>query len=207
MHKHIDYYFISISPFAYLGHDAIVAVAKKQGVTLQPKPIDLGAVWQQSGSVPLGQRSPVRQRYRLVEMERVGKWRGLPINLQPAHFPTNPTLADLSVAALVSKGENALAVMGDLFRAVWVEDLDVADQTVVASILTRHGFDADDILEMANSDVCAQIRLRNTQDAIEADVTGAPAYVVSGEVFWGQDRIELVDDMITTGRTAIIPSK
>ncbi len=207
MHTAIDYYFLGISPFVYLGHDAIVAVAEKHGVALNPKPVDLGAVWQNSGSEPLPKRTPLRQRYRLLEMERVAKWRNLPINLQPAHFPTNPVTADLCVAALVANGENALPFMGAIMRAVWVEERDVADRSVISEILERHGHDAEQVLQMAGSDVCAQMRADNTSEAIEADATGVPAYVVSGEVFWGQDRIELLDHMLTTARPAIIPSK
>ncbi|MEO1749628.1 MAG: 2-hydroxychromene-2-carboxylate isomerase [Pseudomonadota bacterium] len=207
MHTAIDYYFLGISPFVYLGHDAIVAVAEKHGIALNPKPVELAAVWQNSGSEPLPKRTPLRQRYRLLEMERIAHWRNLPINLNPAHFPTNPVTADLCVAALVANNENALAFMGDVMRAVWVEERDVADPSVISDILERHGHDAKLILEMAASDTCAQMRADNTNAAIEADATGVPAYVVSGEVFWGQDRIELIDHMLTTGRPAIIPSK
>ncbi|MEO0542952.1 MAG: 2-hydroxychromene-2-carboxylate isomerase [Pseudomonadota bacterium] len=207
MHSNIDYYFTSVSPFVYLGHDAIVAVASKHNVQLNPKPVNLGGVWQESGSVPLGQRSPIRQRYRLVEMERIAEWRGLPINLTPAHFPTNPTLADLCVVALTTQQQDALPVMADFFRAVWVEERDIADTTVLEDILTKHGHHADAIMAMANSDACSDVRQANTEAAIAADATGVPSYVVGGEVFWGQDRIELVDHMITTARSAIIPSK
>ena len=96
----IDYYFTSISPFTYLGHKAITDVAERHGATIAFKPVNLGGVWAESGAVPMPQRTPMRQRYRLIELQRAAELRGLPITPKPAHFPVDPSLADHTVIAV-----------------------------------------------------------------------------------------------------------
>ena len=98
----IDYYFICSSPFAYLGHQAFHALAQKHGVTIDYKPIGIMGVWEKSGSVPLAQRTPVRQRYRRIELQRIADIRGLPLNLEPRFFPVDSGLADRCAAVLAS---------------------------------------------------------------------------------------------------------
>jgi 2-hydroxychromene-2-carboxylate isomerase len=95
----IDYYFTAISPWVYIGHAAIRAVAERHGVRLNAKPVILGDVWEASGAVPLAQRSAIRQRYRFLELQRYAELRGLPMKYKPA--PADASLADLSVAAIV----------------------------------------------------------------------------------------------------------
>ena len=199
----IDYYFFSISPFTYLGHKAIVDVAAKHGATLNIKPSNLMAIWEVSGAVPPPKRPPVRQRHRLLEMVRCADIRGLPINKSPAHFPVDASLADNSIIALIEMGENPVDYMGDVFAAVWVNEQDISDETVLAGLLSKHGFDAAAVLGKANTEEIAAIRSRNAQDAVDADAVGVPAYVVNGEVFWGQDRVEHIDHMLTSGRDPI----
>ena len=199
----IDYYFFSISPFTYLGHQAIVDVAAKHGATLNIKPSNLMAIWEVSGAVPPPQRPPVRQRHRILEIVRCAYIRGLPINKSPAHFPVDATLADNSIIALIEMGENPVDYMDDVFAAVWVNEQNISDETVLAGLLTKHGFDAETVLAKAKTEEVSAIRSRNAQDAVNADAVGVPAYVVNGEVFWGQDRVEHIDHMLTTGRDPI----
>ncbi|MEM1378793.1 MAG: 2-hydroxychromene-2-carboxylate isomerase, partial [Pseudomonadota bacterium] len=191
------------SPFVYLGHEAICAVAEKHGVKLHPKPVHLPRVWANSGSVPLGERTPLRQRYRLLEIERLAHWRGLRVNPKPAHFPVDPTLADKCVIALIDMGANPLAFMGDVFAAVWANERNISDETFLKELLASHGHDAEAVLAAANSDAVEATRQSNTVEAIAADAAGVPSYVVDGEVFWGQDRIEHIDHMLTSGRAPI----
>ncbi|MEL6435400.1 MAG: 2-hydroxychromene-2-carboxylate isomerase [Pseudomonadota bacterium] len=200
----IDYYFYSASPFTYLGHGAICAVAKKHSATLVPKPVNLFALWEISGAVPPGKRPPVRQRYRFVEIERVALFRGLPINVKPAFFPVDATLADQAIIAVAEAGGDALAFMADIFAAVWAKNLNIADEAVVADILAAHGHDGAAIIAAAKLEAVAAIRERNSADALAADAVGVPAYVAEGEVFWGQDRIDMLDHMLETGRSPII---
>ena len=200
MTKSIDYYFAGSSPFAYLGHAAILDVAKRHGVTLNFKPVDPALVWKESGSVPLPQRSPTRQRYRFLELQRIAHMRDLPINLQPAYFPVDPTLADCCVIALQNQGHDPANYMGQVFRGVWTQERNIADEDVIAQMLTSCGFDAAETIRAAKSQEVRDLRARFSDEAAKADAVGVPAFVLDGEVFWGQDRIEFIDHALSTGR-------
>lgn len=200
MAKAIDYYFTTISPFSYLGHKAITDVAAKHGAALNIKPVNLAGLWGESGAVPLPQRPLMRQRYRLIELQRCAEYRGLPITPKPAHFPVDPTLADHTVIAIGEAGGDAGDYLASVFKAIWVSDRNISEEEVLADLLTQAGHDTAAILEAARSDAIAAIRARNTEEAIASDAVGVPAYVVDGEPFWGQDRAEYVDRMLATAR-------
>ncbi len=198
----IDYYFYSASPFTYLGHKAIEAVARKHGCAIAYKPVNLFALWEISGAVPPGKRPPVRQRYRLVELQRCADFRGMPINVKPAFWPVDATLADSCVIALLQEGKDPSEYIWKLLSGVWANEENIADEAVLKGYLEACGHNAEAVLNAAKSDEIAAIRKRNTDEAIAADAVGVPAYVLSGEVFWGQDRVDHIDHALSTGRAA-----
>ena len=198
----IDYFFTLISPFAYLGHRAFLDMAGGHGAEVRFRPVALMGVWEHSGAVPLPQRPQSRQDYRLIELQRWREKRGLPLNLHPKHFPTNPTLADRSVIALVEDGADPGDYAGAVLAACWAQDKDVADADVLAGLLGEAGHDAGAILAAAQSDAVAAIQQANTEAAVAAGIVGAPGYVLNGEPFWGQDRIELLTDALASGCAA-----
>ena len=204
MAKEIDYYFYSASPFTYLGHQAIMDVAARHDAKLNYKPVNLFGLWEVSGAVPPAKRPPVRQRYRLVEIERIASFRGLPVIPKPAFFPVDATLADLTAAAIADAGGDPGAYLGAVFNACWAQDRNIADEALLADLLASAGHDASTVLERAKSEDVAGIRAKNTEDAIAADAVGVPAYVLGGEVFWGQDRVEHVDHALATARAPIV---
>jgi 2-hydroxychromene-2-carboxylate isomerase len=202
---HIDYYFTSVSPFTWLGHKTLREISGRQGKHVRYRPFNLAGVWEVSGAVPLPQRSPTRQRYRLIELQRIAEFRELPINTRPAHFPTNPALADHCVIALQERGEDPGPFHFSVGEALWSADRQIADEDVLAELLGRARHDASAVLAAAGTDGVAEIRAQNTHSAIAADAIGSPCYVYRGEPFWGQDRLELLDAMIGSGRDAFRP--
>ena len=196
----IEYYFYGGSPFTLLGHDALRKVTEKHGATVSFKPVDLPGVWKVSGAVPPAQRPPVRQRYRFIELQRIREKRGVPINLKPAHFPVDMALADRCAVALVEDGVTPWDYVEAVGRGVWVDEADMSDEGEIRRRLDACGHDADAVLDRAKSDAIEGVRQRNTRDAIEADAVGVPAYVLNGEVFWGQDRIEYLNEALASGR-------
>lgn len=194
MAKLIDYYFTPISPYAYLGHDRFVAIARRHRASVAVKPINLGRVFPFSGGLPLEQRAPQRQAYRLVELKRWSDYLHLPLNLHPAHFPVSGDLASKWILAALEQGADAaLDFAGALGRAVWVEERNIAERATLAAIAAAQRRDADALDERANApDIATRYDLL-TQQAIDRGVFGAPTYVCSGELFWGQDRLDFLD--------------
>jgi len=197
----IDYYLTSVSPFTYLGHQTFRAIAHKHGVSVRVKPVNLGPVFENSGALPIAKRPPIRQRYRLIELQRVADYRGMPIHTKPKFWPVDPTLADHTIIAVIAAGYDPLSYMDRVFASVWANEEDIADPGTLALHLKAEGLDADAVLQKASSPEVAEIRSGNTRDAIAADAVGVPCWVLNGEAFWGQDRLEYLDQALADGRT------
>ena len=194
MDKVIDYYFATISPFMYLGHERLVAIAARHGATIAVKPINFGEVFPVSGGLPLSKRAPQRQAYRLLELERWSKHLGIPMNCQPRFFPVNGDRAAYWILAAGEKNPSqALALTGAVGRAIWKEERDVADESTLNEIAQSLHLDAAALHERAASHDIAVRYKALTDEAIERKVFGAPTYVYRDELFWGQDRLDFLD--------------
>jgi 2-hydroxychromene-2-carboxylate isomerase len=147
-------------------------------------------------------RHPVRQRYRMVELQRWRDKRGLKFHLQPKNWPFIARLADGVVIAAVEAGLDPDKYMRRSFAAVWEDQLNMADPGTVADVADAAGLPGQQLVERSGSAAIGTVYEQNRQDAIAADVFGSPAYVLDGEVFWGQDRIELLADALKSGRKA-----
>ena len=164
-------------------------------------PVDLGGkVFPISGGLPLNQRAPQRQAYRLVELKRFSEQLGLPLNLKPKFFPVaGDDASRLIIAVDQADGSDAAMALGAaVFRSVWVDELNIADADVSASLLAALGLPARRLDESRSSAVQQRYQA-NTQQAIDASVFGAPSYVIDGEIFWGQDRLDFVQRRLAAG--------
>lgn len=195
MAKTCDYYFAPPSPWAYLGHERFVAMANKAGVTVNLKPCDIGKVFSVSGGLPLAKRPPQRQAYRLLELKRWSEHLGIPLNLQPKFFPVGgDPAAKLIIAAQLAHGTSAaLKLTGAVMRAVWAQERNISDADTLVAIANECGHDGKSLLKSSETASVQAEYDRNTEDAMAANVFGAPWYVVDGEGFWGQDRLEFVE--------------
>jgi 2-hydroxychromene-2-carboxylate isomerase len=190
----VDYYFATISPFAYFGHDRFVAIAQKHGATIAVKPIELGKVFPVSGGLPLSKRAPQRQAYRLVELARWAELLGKPINIQPKFFPVNGDLAAHWILAARELGtDHALTLAGAVGRAIWEQERNIADAATMEAIAAECGLPAAALAARAQTPEIAEKYATFTQEAIARGVFGAPTYVVADELFWGQDRLDFLD--------------
>lgn len=196
----VDYFFAPQSPWTYLGHDRFAALAKAAGAHINVLPVDLGKVFPVSGGLPLAKRAPQRQAYRLVELKRFSEHLGLPMNLQPAFFPV---AGDAAARLIIAVGEHdgsdaAMALAAALMRAVWAEQRDIADAATLAAKLAECGLPAHRLDDAQAPAVQARYDA-DSQRAIEIGVFGAPSYVVDGEIFWGQDRLDFVQRRLARG--------
>jgi 2-hydroxychromene-2-carboxylate isomerase len=157
-------------------------------------------LFSETGGLPLAKRHPARQRYRMMELQRWRDKRGLSFHLQPRHWPFNARLADGTVIAAIESGHDPEPFLRSAFIGVWERELDLADPATVTRLADEAGLPGAELVARAASDATGAIYDQNRQDAIAAGVFGSPAWVLDGEVFWGQDRIELLDDALKSGR-------
>jgi 2-hydroxychromene-2-carboxylate isomerase len=195
----IDYYLAPQSPWTYLGHDRFAAIAQAAGATVRVLPFDLNAIFAVSGGAPLAQRPAQRQAYRLLELSRFSKALDIPLNLHPAYFPVQPHLAAQLIAAVaLHDGQDAaMRLCGAVTSAVWAHERDIADPAVLARLVSDCGIPAQRNAQAQDDDVKA-IYAENTRQAIAAQLFGAPSYLIDGELFWGQDRLDFVRTALAT---------
>jgi 2-hydroxychromene-2-carboxylate isomerase len=184
---HIDYYFTLNSPWVYLAGDRLDRIAARHGASVAVKPVEIGAVFSQTGGLPLKQRSPARQAYRMQELRRWKAFTGLPIVLEPRFWPADVARASAAIAAVQAAGGDALGLSRAFSTAIFEQERDVADPATFDAITGRYGLDAT-ALERGATAFAA-----NTAEALARGVFGSPSYVVGDEVFWGQDRLDMLD--------------
>jgi 2-hydroxychromene-2-carboxylate isomerase len=200
MPRRIDYFFSLQSTWAYVGHAAFRRLVEAHDLQVNYKPVLLTELFSETGGLPLAKRHPLRQRYRLVEMQRWGARRGLDLVLRPKHWPFDPRLADGVVIAALAAGRDPEPYLQRAFPAVWERERDLADPAVLTELVDAAGLPGAQLVAEAASQATAAAYEQNRQDAMAADVFGSPSYVLDGEVFWGQDRLDLLEDALKSGR-------
>lgn len=189
----ITFYFSTLSPFTYLAGTRLEEIAARHGAEISYKPLDIMGMFGRTGGLPPKDRHPSRQEYRLIEMERQAKRLGLPLNLKPAFWPTNPAPSSYAIIAAQTAGGGDLGELHHAFtRAVWAEDKNIAEDEVIRDCLENAGFDR----ALADSGLLtsAETYAQNLEEAVSVGVFGAPFYVTEdGSRFWGQDRLDDLD--------------
>jgi 2-hydroxychromene-2-carboxylate isomerase len=186
----LDLYWDFSSPFAYLGYLKAEALVRRTGATLTHRPMLLGALFKQVGQpmVPLSTWSPAKQSYYFADMSRAAAADSLPFRF-PTRFPMNSVKALRSYLALPEARRDAFARA--TFTAYWAHDRDISDDAVLAELV---GEGASDILARRETPEIKQALIDSTARAREIGAFGAPTWVVDGkDVFWGQDRLVLVE--------------
>lgn len=190
---HIDYYLATISPSSYLAGARLEEIAARHGATITYKPLDIMGLFSRTGGLPPGERHPSRQEYRLMDLERQARKTGMPMNIKPMYFPTNPAPSSYALIAAQNAGGGDLGKLAQSFLAAcWAEEKNIAEDDVIRACLEAAGFDP--ALADSGMIVGAETYARNLEEAVEAGVFGAPFYITDdGARFWGQDRLEDLD--------------
>jgi 2-hydroxychromene-2-carboxylate isomerase len=204
MSRRIDYYFSLLSPWSYIGHAHLLDIARRRDAAIVYKPVFLNEVFSETGGLPLAKRHPARQQYRSVELQRWRDKRKLTFNLWPRHWPFDAELANAAVLAIVAAGGDPAAFVQRVFVGVWEREENLADASVLAALLREAGFDAETILAGADSPAIRAAYESNRLEAVAIGVFGAPSYVSQGEIFWGQDRLDLLDDALASARSPFL---
>jgi 2-hydroxychromene-2-carboxylate isomerase len=201
MALHIDYYASLNSPWTHLGAARIEAMAAAQGASLRIYPVDFGAIFAASGGLPLPKRSPQRQAYRLQELARWRDHLGIPIHIQPKHFPSSEALsAGCVIAARETMGDQpAIRLAHAVLKSVWQRELNPGETETLAMLIKESGLDPDSLLKLGAEPRWAERREADTKAALARGVFGAPSYVIGDDIFWGQDRLEFVERRLARG--------
>ena len=194
----IDYYDSMSSPWTYLGHPRFIALARRFGLTVRHKPMDLLKVWSVSGGLPLKQRATQRQAYRHQELRRWRELLNVTCNLEPPFHPVADRRACYMAIAAAQRGLDWDKLSYAMLRAVWAEDRNIADHDTLVAIANEQGMDGKALLAATHDDpkVAAEYEA-NTEEAMKLGVFGAPGYIYDGELFWGQDRLQMLEWRLT----------
>ena len=196
MSKTVDYYHFLISPWSYVAKDRFNELKERTGITVNYLPIDVGSTFANMGGVPPAKRHPSRQRLRMDEMKRWSEHLNLPMNLTPAFFPADQTLAACMVHA--SPSAQAAALSDAILTAVWRDEKNIADTDTLLAIADNCGIDGAALLATADIDAMRKKLMDVTEEAHAKDVFGSPTYMLDGELFWGQDRLDFLERAILT---------
>lgn len=187
--KLIDYYLTMNSPWSYMGAARLEKLAAETGARVHVYPVKVAGVFAATGGLPLAKRAPERQAYRLVELRRWADFLNLPINLEPAHFPADDTLAAQAVIAARENGLDALGLSRELGRAQWELEQNYARMETVAAACARAGIE---VAALGDIEQYADVFEKDTRRAVARGVFGFPTYIVDDELFWGQDRLDFL---------------
>ena len=209
----IDYYFWLMSDWAYLGGVRFVQMATRHGVLINHIPMRMPDVYAGSGGILLHQRSWQRQAYRIEELKRWRAKLGIRVNIEPKFFPVDIDLASCLVIAAQQRGLPVSSLVNALMQATWAEDRDQSDPAVLADICQQLDLDAAGLLAAARAESVVAEYQGNTARALAAGVFGSPFYAFGGERFWGQDRLDMLEEAIVRsasgdlGRTEAGPGR
>jgi len=184
-----EFWFDFASTYSYLSVCRIEELARKEGISIEWKPFLLGPIFNSQG----WDTSPfniykAKGKYMWCDIERQSEKYGIPFN-KPSQFPRNGLLS--ARVGLAFEGESwCPEFIRRIFSANFAEDKDIAEEEVIASILSSLGLDAPPIIGQAKSqDSKNKLRLQ-TQLATDKGIFGAPSFVMGDEIFWGNDRLE-----------------
>lgn len=192
----IDYYFWINSDWAYFGNPRLKAMAERHGLKVNYYPVDITAVYARTGGIKLPLRSKERRDYRFLEMRRFRDILGMPINLEPKHFIQSTQKPSQFVIAAAQMNIPPHDLIHAVMTALWVEDRDIEDETTLVAIADALRLDGKAILKRSEGREAEARYFQNTDRAVERGVFGAPFYFFRDEAFWGQDRLEMLDQTI-----------
>jgi 2-hydroxychromene-2-carboxylate isomerase len=201
--KSIDFYFSFVSLYTYIGYEAFQSLVKRHDLEVHYKPIDLHAIFSASGGLPVSKRPPQRQAYRLVEMQRWALARNIPLVLKPKYHPSNPQIGHRMLLAALAKQQDVRAFVGNALKVLWVDDLNIEDAAVMIAVADKSGLDGKALyIQSQDSAIQSQVEAL-TLEGVQRQVFGTPFFFYENEPFWGQDRLDMLEDLIVSNRAPI----
>jgi 2-hydroxychromene-2-carboxylate isomerase len=194
MAEPIELFFSTHSVYAYIGHRRLLEIATAAGRPIVCRPFDLNALIAANGFGLAGALTPVRQAYFFGrEIERWAEYRNVPLYHRiPDNHHHDLGLSSTFLIAAINMGHDGITVAGEILRAHWIDGADLADPATMIGIAQRLDLDADTLFQVGRSAEVRSIYEANTREALARPIFGSPTYFVDGDMFYGQDRLELV---------------
>ncbi len=198
MSKSVEFYFDFGSPTTYLAWTQLPAICAAAGAELVYKPMLLGGVFQATKNAsPI--TIPSKGRFMMQDLQRFARRYQVPMQFNP-HFPINTLgLMRGAVAVQLRMPERFDAYVSAVFKAMWVDALNLADLAVLGKLLTEAGFDAQALLALTAEQEVKDLLKATTEEAVKRGVFGAPSMFVGNELFFGQDRLDFVREALQAG--------
>ena len=197
--NNIDYYMVTVSPWSYLSIDRLRKISYKNNLKINVKPIDLFSIFSENKTKMLKDRPLPVQKNRINELKRWSNYLNIELNVKPKYWPADPKISSKLIIASIIYGceyEKSLDLVKELFKAVWVKDLDISDKIILKDIAETIGF-KENVLEKFLSDSNVSDTLsKNTNEARKKNVFGVPTFIYNNELFWGQDRLFFLENHI-----------
>jgi len=191
--KVIEYFYSAHSAYAYIGSAMFMDVAKAGGRRIQHRPMDLRAVIAATGPGAHNGRTPERRAYFSGrEIERWAEYRGVDILAWPTYHDHEIATVNGMLIAAITQGIDVDALAHRFLEAHWRDDADLADAVTLSALARDVGLDPAPLLDAARSPKVTAVYEKNTAEAIARSVFGSPTYFVDGDMFYGQDHLELV---------------
>lgn len=189
----VEFFFDFGSPTTYLAYTQIPKIAARTKAELVYVPFLLGGVFKATGNASPAM-VPAKGSYMNADMGRFAKRYGVPLAMNP-FFPIN-TLHLMRGAVAMQKAGRLPAYMDAVFQAMWVKPVNMGDQAIVADVLSKAGFDATQVMEAAGAEDVKETLKANTERAVARGAFGAPTFFVGDDMFFGQDRLDFIEEAL-----------
>ncbi len=192
MSRHLDFFFAHTSPWTYFATPRVREIVEDQGLDLHLRPYNIFSVFKKNGTKAVGDRPLPVQKNRLNELRRWSEHLQMPVNVHPKHFPVDPTPSAKMLLAVGDGVGAPLDFAWAAMRGCWAEERDISNPDTLIEIANECGLDGPALLKTSEGSEIAERLEKNTQDALENDVFGAPTFLFEGELYWGQDRVKFL---------------
>jgi 2-hydroxychromene-2-carboxylate isomerase len=191
--KSVQFLFDFGSPASYLAYKRLPDLAARTGARIDYTPMLLGAVFKATGNASPG-TIPAKGRWTSVDFRRWARRYGTEFNFNP-HFPIN-TLHLMRGATALIEDTRFMAYCDLVFDAMWREPKNLGDPAELAPVVRRAGVEADDFRAMIEREAVKERLKATTEAAVARGVFGAPTFFVGEEMFFGQDRMDFVEEAL-----------
>ena len=204
----IEYYYALASPWSFIGNGKLQEIADEFGLQIDPIIINYDEMFTAAKTVSLPNRPHLRKKYRLVDLERWAEFRNVTFNVEPKFYegeveePNERDGALMVVAAKVA-GLDSLKLAHAISRALWAEERFPFTQNELIAIANAEGLKGEVLWEQSRSEAISKYYANNTRQSIERGVFGMPFYIVNGQPYWGQDRLELIEHQLSHSQRTI----